>query len=179
MSISLRISAIGVGAIEIAALVLSAVAPAGAQQKRPITFKDLAAMHRLSDPQLSPDGKWIAYEVGTPNLEANHVAHDIWLVPWVAAKRAHHARRERHAAAMVAGWKAAHVFVLTRGRAASLLDHAGWRRREPAYVAFRWRGQSIVVARRKMDRVHIERLSRIARTRLAMRLAQMRVRRAK
>ena len=81
MSVSLRISAIGVGAIEIAALVLSAVAPAGAQQKRPITFKDLAAMHRLSDPQLSPDGKWIAYEVGTPNLEANRVAHDIWLVP--------------------------------------------------------------------------------------------------
>jgi dipeptidyl aminopeptidase/acylaminoacyl peptidase len=52
-----------------------------AQQKRPITFKDLASMHRLSGPQISPDGKWIAYEVGTPNLDANRVAHDIWLVP--------------------------------------------------------------------------------------------------
>ena len=37
-------------------------------------------MHRLSGPQISPDGKWIAYEVGTPNLEANRVVRDIWLV---------------------------------------------------------------------------------------------------
>ncbi len=57
------------------------VLPLRAQQKRPITFNDLASMHRLSGPQISPDGKWIAYEVGTPNIEANRVAHDIWLVP--------------------------------------------------------------------------------------------------
>ena len=62
-------------------LVATGAVPVGAQQKRPITFKDLAAVHRLSGPQISPDGKWIAYEVGTPNLEANRVAHDIWLVP--------------------------------------------------------------------------------------------------
>ena len=64
-----------------ATLVATGAVPVGAQQKRPITFKDLAAVHRLSGPQISPDGKWIAYEVGTPNLEANRVAHDIWLVP--------------------------------------------------------------------------------------------------
>jgi len=62
-------------------LVATGAVPVGAQQKQPITFKDLAAVHRLSGPQISPDGKWIAYEVGTPNLEANRVAHDIWLVP--------------------------------------------------------------------------------------------------
>ena len=62
-------------------LVATGAVPVGAQQKQPITFKDLAAVHRLGGPQISPDGKWIAYEVGTPNLEANRVAHDIWLVP--------------------------------------------------------------------------------------------------
>ena len=38
-------------------------------------------MHRLSEPQISPDGKWIAYSVSTPDLETNHAIHDIWLVP--------------------------------------------------------------------------------------------------
>lgn len=49
--------------------------------KRSITFHDLIALHRLSDPQISPDGKWIAYGVATPDLETNHSIRDIWLVP--------------------------------------------------------------------------------------------------
>ena len=71
------------GTVRTAVLVLLGVvvSPAAGQHKRPITFDDLAAMHRLSGPQISPDGKWIAYEVGTPNLEANRVVDDIWLVP--------------------------------------------------------------------------------------------------
>ena len=74
---SSRTGAVGFGAL---LLICAAAVPAMAQQKRPITFQDLAAMHRLSGPQISPDGKWIAYEVGTPNLEANRVVRDIWLV---------------------------------------------------------------------------------------------------
>ncbi|MGA8143283.1 MAG: S9 family peptidase [Candidatus Acidiferrales bacterium] len=74
----LRLRAFG---IAIAMLVTAVGASAQGQQKRAITFKDLTAMHRLSGPQISPDGKWIAYEVGTPNVEANRVAHDIWLIP--------------------------------------------------------------------------------------------------
>ena len=72
-----RTGAVGSGAF---LLICAAAIPAMAQQKRPITFQDLAAMHRLSGPQISPDGKWIAYEVGTPNLEANRAVRDIWLV---------------------------------------------------------------------------------------------------
>jgi len=74
---SSRTGAVGFGAF---VLICAAAVPVAAQQKRPITFQDLAAMHRLSGPQISPDGKWIAYEAGTPNLEANRVVHDIWLV---------------------------------------------------------------------------------------------------
>jgi dipeptidyl aminopeptidase/acylaminoacyl peptidase len=49
-------------------------------KKRAITFQDLISMHRLSEPQISPDGKWVAYTVATPNLETNHTSRDIWIV---------------------------------------------------------------------------------------------------
>jgi dipeptidyl aminopeptidase/acylaminoacyl peptidase len=58
------------------------VAQSGAaQQKRPITFDDLAAMHRLGEQQISPDGKWVVYTVATPNVEANRLERNLWLVP--------------------------------------------------------------------------------------------------
>jgi dipeptidyl aminopeptidase/acylaminoacyl peptidase len=71
-----------IGAAVMALLVLLGlvISPVAGQQKRPLTFNDLAAVHRLSGPQISPDGKWIAYEVGTPNVETNRVVRDIWLV---------------------------------------------------------------------------------------------------
>jgi dipeptidyl aminopeptidase/acylaminoacyl peptidase len=38
-------------------------------------------MHRLSDPQVSPDGKWVAYVVATPDMQADHSMSNIWIVP--------------------------------------------------------------------------------------------------
>src|SRR5208282_5502024 len=66
-----------------AVAVLVSVVSASAQlaEKRAITFQDLIALHRLSEPQLSPDAKWIAYTVSTPDLDANHSVRDIWVVP--------------------------------------------------------------------------------------------------
>src|SRR5262249_45377451 len=57
--------------------------PAGlrAQDKHAVRFEDLIAMHRLSDAQLSPDGKWAVYTVATPDLEANRNASNLWMVP--------------------------------------------------------------------------------------------------
>ena len=52
-----------------------------AQQKRAITFQDLAAMGRISEQAISPDGKWIAYTVATPSLPANRLERNLWLVP--------------------------------------------------------------------------------------------------
>ena len=52
-----------------------------APARRAITFKDLISMQRVDDPQLSPDGKWIAYTVATPDLEANRTLSNIWLIP--------------------------------------------------------------------------------------------------
>src|SRR5208282_4986624 len=55
--------------------------PAVAQQKRPITFSDLAAMGRVGEQQISPDGKWVAYTVATPSLPANRLERNLWLAP--------------------------------------------------------------------------------------------------
>ena len=54
---SSRTAAVGFGMF---LLIGARAIPVTAQQKRPMTFQDLAAMHRLSGPQISPDGKWIA-----------------------------------------------------------------------------------------------------------------------
>ncbi|HXQ27365.1 MAG TPA: S9 family peptidase [Candidatus Acidoferrales bacterium] len=69
-------------AIAVIAVTLAAVgAHAQASEKRAITFKDLISMHRVSDPQISPDDQWVAYSVATPDMEANRLVQDIWIVP--------------------------------------------------------------------------------------------------
>jgi len=65
-----------IAVVLLVALCLGAAAPA---QKRAITFEDLAAMSRVAEAQISPDGKWVAYSVGTPDLEANRIPRNLWL----------------------------------------------------------------------------------------------------
>jgi dipeptidyl aminopeptidase/acylaminoacyl peptidase len=62
-------------------VLLASAAWAQDSAKRPVTFDDLIAMHRISDPQISPDGKWVAYSVATPDKDANRSVRNIWLVP--------------------------------------------------------------------------------------------------
>jgi dipeptidyl aminopeptidase/acylaminoacyl peptidase len=76
MTFSQRMFAAGI-AILFLAIGTSAQAP----QKRAITFRDLISMHRLSDPQISPDGRWVAYIVATPDFDANRSVRNIWIVP--------------------------------------------------------------------------------------------------
>jgi len=49
--------------------------------KHPITFEDMIQMHRVADPRISPDGKWVAFAVATPDMNANRNASNIWVVP--------------------------------------------------------------------------------------------------
>ncbi|HXM37588.1 MAG TPA: S9 family peptidase [Gemmatimonadales bacterium] len=48
-------------------------------QKRAITFEDYIALKAVSDPQISPDGKWVAYTVSTPSLEDNRGIARVWV----------------------------------------------------------------------------------------------------
>ncbi|MGH9337153.1 MAG: TolB family protein, partial [Vicinamibacteria bacterium] len=60
-----------------------AASPSGAlAEKRPLAFSDLAAMRDVSDPQLSPDGEWVAYTVRTANLEKDRFVRDVWMASW-------------------------------------------------------------------------------------------------
>ncbi|HTI04617.1 MAG TPA: S9 family peptidase [Gemmatimonadales bacterium] len=57
-----------------------------AAQKRAITFEDFIALKSVSDPQLSPDGKWVAYSVAVPSLQDNRNVSRIWLVEVATGK---------------------------------------------------------------------------------------------
>jgi dipeptidyl aminopeptidase/acylaminoacyl peptidase len=49
--------------------------------KHPLSFDDLMKLHRLSSPEVSPDGKWVAYSVSTPDMDLNRGVSNIWMVP--------------------------------------------------------------------------------------------------
>lgn len=52
-----------------------------AENKRPMTVQDLFRFLRVSDPQISPDGKTVAYVVATVDLANNRSTSSIWLAP--------------------------------------------------------------------------------------------------
>jgi dipeptidyl aminopeptidase/acylaminoacyl peptidase len=62
------------------ALVCISAVYAQAPAKHAMTFDDLMAMQRVSEPQISPDGRAVAYTVGTPDMESNRVARNIWVI---------------------------------------------------------------------------------------------------
>jgi len=50
--------------------------------KRPIRPADLYRLPSLSDPQLSPDGKWVSYTLSTIDSVKDSRNADIWMVSW-------------------------------------------------------------------------------------------------
>ena len=53
--------------------------------KRPMTFADLMAMKRVSDPQISPSGKWVMFSVMDVSLEKNTKVNHLWVVALAGA----------------------------------------------------------------------------------------------
>jgi dipeptidyl aminopeptidase/acylaminoacyl peptidase len=53
--------------------------------KRPIGLDDLARFKSVGDPQVSPDGKWVAYTVGTVDTEKDKRDTDLWMASWDGA----------------------------------------------------------------------------------------------
>jgi dipeptidyl aminopeptidase/acylaminoacyl peptidase len=49
--------------------------------KRPMKIDDLFAFKRVSDPQISPDGKAVVYVVGEVDLAGNKITSSLWLAP--------------------------------------------------------------------------------------------------
>ncbi len=55
-------------------------AAASAVETHPFSVHDMLAMDRISDPQVSPDGKQIVFVLRTTDLDANKGRTDLWLV---------------------------------------------------------------------------------------------------
>jgi len=53
---------------------------AQAQESHPFSPEDLVNLKRISDPQISPNGRFVAYVVRETDLEENRGRSDIWLV---------------------------------------------------------------------------------------------------
>ena len=67
--------------ILISVLILAFVSIASAQNNRRYSVEDLLKVRRVSDPQVSPDGRHVAFAVGDVNLDANRVVNQIYVVP--------------------------------------------------------------------------------------------------
>ncbi len=55
--------------------------PVASGQKRPFDVDALLQLKRVSDPQLSPDGKFVAFTVTSVDLGANKKPSQIWIIP--------------------------------------------------------------------------------------------------
>jgi len=64
----------------VAALGVALTTAAHAQQRRPITFDDFAAVRAVADPQISPDGRSVLYLLRTTDVAANRRAGRTLLV---------------------------------------------------------------------------------------------------
>src|SRR5258707_2245331 len=64
------------------ALLLGSGLPISAQEsaKHAITFDDMIKFHAIAEPQVSRDGKWVAYTVSTPDMDANRGVSNIWMI---------------------------------------------------------------------------------------------------
>ena len=50
-------------------------------QKKPFDVNALLELKRIADPQISPDGKWVAFQVQTVDVPGNKKPVQIWIVP--------------------------------------------------------------------------------------------------
>src|SRR5215212_7924819 len=68
-------------ALAVVLFVLAAAPASAADKRRPMKLEDLYKFKRVSDPEISPDGKLVAYAVTDVDLEGNTSASALWLAP--------------------------------------------------------------------------------------------------
>ena len=64
------------------ALLLAALVLPAQSAKRPLRSDDIYRLRDVSDPQRSPDGKWVAYTVSSVDTARDRNSSDIWMVSW-------------------------------------------------------------------------------------------------
>lgn len=66
---------------------VQAFATDGPAIRRHLTADDLYRVQDVSDPQLSPEGRWVAYVVTTSDRNADEARSAIWMVSWDGTER--------------------------------------------------------------------------------------------
>jgi dipeptidyl aminopeptidase/acylaminoacyl peptidase len=54
--------------------------------RRPMRIDDLENLHEVSEPQVSPDGNWVAYTVARVDKDGDKRVTDLWMVSWDGAQ---------------------------------------------------------------------------------------------
>ena len=85
------------------ALALAAVGSAGA---RPFTASDLARQERVSDPHVSPDGHFVAYNVRSTDWDGNRGVNAVWLLERTVAGAPPRLIRDQEKSATSPRWSA-------------------------------------------------------------------------
>ena len=60
-------------------LILALFTALPTQSTHPFSVHDMLAMDRISDPQVSPDGTWVLFDVRATDVEANKGRTDVWI----------------------------------------------------------------------------------------------------
>lgn len=60
---------------------------ADAATRHPLSADDLERVQDVSDPQVSPDGRWVAYVLTTSDHESDQARSAIWMVSWDGKER--------------------------------------------------------------------------------------------
>lgn len=61
---------------------LSAGTAAGQGGSRKVTLDDLYRLREVGDPEISPDGAWVAYTVSVPDTAKDEADSDVWMTSW-------------------------------------------------------------------------------------------------
>lgn len=68
-------------AVSLSIILIALVTASSAHaQAKPLTINDLLKIRRVGDPQLSPDGRWVAYTISDLNMDANRRITQIYLI---------------------------------------------------------------------------------------------------
>ncbi len=65
--------------IALVVVLLVGLCSLAAAQNRTYTIEDLLKVRRVGDPQISPDGKQVAFTIGDVNFDANRVVTQIYV----------------------------------------------------------------------------------------------------
>ena len=75
-------------------------------QARPFTAKDLALLERVSDPRISPDARFIAYNLRSTDWDGNHGVNALWVIDRSAANSAPRLVRDQEKSSTAPRWSA-------------------------------------------------------------------------